>query len=38
MLSRIEKCRVQIDKQTDGKLDVLDDPALVKYKHYFGDY
>lgn len=38
MLSRIEKCRNLICKQTDGSLDILDDPALTKFKRYFGDY
>ena len=38
MLSRIEKCRTLIKKQTDGTLDILDDPALTKFKRYFGDY
>ena len=38
MLSRIEKCRTLIKKQTDGSLDILDDPALTKFKRYFGDY
>ena len=37
MLSRVEKCRNLILQQTDGALDVLDDPALSKYKRYFGD-
>jgi hypothetical protein len=38
MLNRIEKCRKLIFKQTDGSLDVLNDPSLTKYKRYFGDY
>ena len=38
MLSRVEKCRQLILAQTDGSFDVLDDPALKKYKQYFGDY
>ena len=38
MLCRIEKCRTLIKKQTDGSLDILDDPALIKFKRYFGDY
>lgn len=38
MLSRIQKCRVLIKKQTDGKLDIMDDPLLFKYKRYFGEY
>lgn len=38
MLNRIEKCRTLIKKQTDGELDILDDPALTKFKRYFGDY
>jgi hypothetical protein len=38
MLSRVEKCRQLILAQTDGSLDVLNDPALKKYKRYFGDY
>lgn len=38
MLHRIGKCRTLIAKQTDGKLDILDAPALAGYKRYFGDY
>lgn len=38
MLSRIQKCRNLILKQTDGMLDILDDPVLNNYKRYFGDY
>lgn len=38
MLSRVEKCRKLILAQTEGSLDILDDPALKKYKRYFGDY
>lgn len=38
MLSRVEKCRQLILAQTDGSLDILDDPALKQYKRYFGDY
>ena len=38
MLNRIEKCRKLIYKQTDGTLDILNDPTLMKYKRYFGDY
>lgn len=38
MLSRIGICRDLILKQTDGKLDILADPALGKFKRYFGDY
>jgi hypothetical protein len=38
MLNRVEKCRELILKQTDGALDIFDDPALKKYKRYFGDY
>ncbi len=37
MLSRIERCRDLIYRQTDGALDILNDPVLVKYKRYFGD-
>jgi len=37
MLGRIEKCRTLILKQTDGGLDILNDPALKKYKRYYGD-
>jgi hypothetical protein len=37
MLNRIGKCRKLISKQTDGGLDILNDPALTKYKRYFGD-
>lgn len=35
MLHRIGICRDLIKLQTDGKLDVLDDPAFLKYKNYF---
>lgn len=38
MLSRVQICRELIIKQTEGALDIFDDPALVKYKRYFGDY
>ncbi len=38
MLSRIGKCRSQIQKATDGQLDILDDPTLIGYKRFFGDY
>jgi len=38
MLNRVEKCRQLILAQTDGALDIFDDPALKKYKRYFGDY
>ena len=38
MLSRIEKCRSQIQKATDSQLDILDDPALTGYRRFFGDY
>ncbi len=38
MLSRIEKCRSQILKQTDGELDILKDPTLSGYRRFFGDY
>lgn len=38
MLNRIEKCRQLILKHTDGSLDIFDDPALINYKRYFGDY
>ncbi len=38
MLNRVEKCRQLILSQTDGSLDIFDDPALKKYKRYFGDY
>jgi hypothetical protein len=38
MLSRVQKCRELILMQTDGSLDIFNDPALVKYKRYFGDY
>jgi hypothetical protein len=37
MLSRIENSRQLILAQTDGAFDILDDPALKKYKRYFGD-
>ena len=35
MLSRLEKCRSLISRQTEGKLDILDEPTLIKYKKYF---
>lgn len=35
MLHRIEICRTLIQQQTDGQLDILDDPAFLKYKKYF---
>lgn len=38
MLSRVGKCRTLVMKATDGKLDILDDPALNGYKRFFGDY
>jgi len=38
MLSRIGKCRNLIKNQTDGKLDILNEDALLCYKRYFGDY
>lgn len=38
MLNRVEICRTLVFKQTDGALDIFDDPALLKYKRYFGDY
>ena len=38
MLSRIEKCRSQIQKATDSQLDILDDPTLSGYRRFFGDY
>ena len=38
MLSRVGKCRDLIRKQTDNSLDIFNDPALTKYKKYFGDY
>lgn len=38
MLSRIGKCRSQIQKATDSQLDILDDPALAGYRRFFGDY
>lgn len=38
MLSRIEKCRSQIQKATNSQLDILDDPALAGYRRFFGDY
>jgi rare lipoprotein A len=37
MLSRIGKCRTLIKKETDGKLDILDDKQFWGYKRYFGD-
>ena len=38
MLSRIGKCRSQIQKATDSQLDILEDPTLIGYKRFFGDY
>lgn len=38
MLNRIGKCRKLIQKQTDGKLDILGDTSLSGYQRYFGDY
>lgn len=38
MLSRIGKCRLLIQKQTDSKLDILGDTSLSGYQRYFGDY
>ncbi len=38
MLNRIENCRKLIRKQTNGTLDILNDPALTKYKRFFGDF
>ena len=38
MLSRIKKCRIQILKETDGMLDILDSHELMSYKRFFGDY
>jgi hypothetical protein len=35
MLHRIEICRNLIRQKTDNSLDVLDDPAFLKYKNYF---
>ena len=35
MLHRIEICRNLIKQQTSNSLDVLDDPAFLKYKGYF---
>lgn len=35
MLHRIEICRNLIKQQTNNELDVLDDPAFLKYKNYF---
>lgn len=35
MLHRIEICRNLIKHKTDNALDVLDDPAFLKYKNYF---
>ena len=37
MLSRIGKCRTLIKKETDGKLDILDDKQFWGYKRYLGD-
>ena len=38
MLSRIGKCRSQIQKATDSQLDILDDATLSGYRRFFGDY
>lgn len=35
MLHRIELCRNLIMQKTDNVLDVLDNPAFLKYKNYF---
>ena len=35
MLHRIGICRNLIKQQTNNELDVLDDPAFLKYKNYF---
>lgn len=35
MLHRMGICRNMIKAGTDNNLDVFDDPAFVKYKHYF---
>ena len=35
MLHRICICRNLIKQQTNNDLDVLDDPAFLKYKNYF---
>ena len=35
MLHRMELCRKLIKQQTHNGLDILDDPAFVKYKRYF---
>jgi len=35
MLHRIEICRDLIKQKTDNALDVLDDPAFLRYKNYF---
>ena len=35
MLHRVEICRNLIKQQTNNALDVLDDPAFLKYKNYF---
>ncbi len=35
MLHRIEICRNLIKQQTSNDLDVLADPAFLKYKKYF---
>lgn len=36
MLHRVEVCRDLIFKSTSGNLDILNDPAFLKYKNYFG--
>ena len=35
MLHRIGICRALIQQQTRNQLDVLDDPAFLRYKKYF---
>lgn len=35
MLSRVGTCRRLVLQSTDGKLDILDDPAFARYKRYF---
>jgi len=35
MLNRMGKCRNLIIQRTSGRLDILDNPAFLKYKKYF---
>jgi hypothetical protein len=35
MMARIGVCRRLIQQQTGNSLDILDDPAFIRYKKYF---